>query len=91
MRTLEQYLPDHPFFEGLDQHSLALAVEPMVTLGSSDTELLPDEWTVGTVDKSWAAHFEHTFTLTPEGTWVLTALDGGEHRLKELGVPYGGH
>ena len=26
MRTLEQYLPDHPFFEGLDQHSLAFAV-----------------------------------------------------------------
>ena len=45
---------------------LALAVEPMVTLGSNDTELLPDEWTVGTADGSWAAHFEHTFTLTPE-------------------------
>ena len=26
MRTIEQYLPDHPFFEGLDAHSLALAV-----------------------------------------------------------------
>ncbi len=70
---------------------LALAVEPMVTLGTNDTELLPDEWTVGTADSSWAAHFEHTFTLTPDGTWVLTALDGGEQRLKELGVPFGGH
>ncbi|MGZ5400114.1 MAG: type I methionyl aminopeptidase [Nocardioides sp.] len=70
---------------------LALAVEPMVTLGSSDTELLPDEWTVGTVDKSWAAHFEHTFTLTPQGAWVLTALDGGEQRLNDMGVPFGGH
>ena len=70
---------------------LALAVEPMVTLGSSDTELLPDEWTVGTVDKSWSAHFEHTFTLTPDGAWVLTALDGGEQQLKDMGVPFGGH
>jgi methionyl aminopeptidase len=69
---------------------LALAVEPMVTLGSSETTLLPDEWTVGTVDGSWAAHFEHTFTLTPEGTWVLTSLDGGEQRLSELGLPFGG-
>jgi methionyl aminopeptidase len=69
---------------------LALAVEPMVTLGSSDTVLLEDEWTVGTADHSWAAHFEHTFTLTPEGAWVLTALDGGEARLAELGVPFGG-
>ena len=31
-----------------------------------------------TADGSWAAHFEHTFTLTPDGAWVLTALDGGE-------------
>ena len=57
---------------------LALAVEPMVTLGSKDTDLLDDDWTVVTADGSWAAHFEHTFTLTPEGAWVLTALDGGE-------------
>jgi methionyl aminopeptidase len=69
---------------------LALAVEPMVTLGSNRTELLPDEWTVGTTDGSWAAHYEHTFTLTPDGAWVLTALDGGEQRLGELGVPFGG-
>jgi methionyl aminopeptidase len=69
---------------------LALAVEPMVTLGSNETRLLADEWTVGTVDGSWAAHFEHTFTLTPDGAWVLTALDGGEQRLHELGVPFGG-
>ena len=32
---------------------LALAVEPMLTLGSNQTTLLPDEWTVGTVDGSW--------------------------------------
>ncbi len=69
---------------------LALAVEPMVTLGSNETRLLPDEWTVGTVDGSWAAHFEHTFTLTPDGPWVLTALDGGRETLGRLGVPYGG-
>jgi methionyl aminopeptidase len=69
---------------------LALAVEPMVTLGSADTEVLPDEWTVVTADGSMSAHFEHTFTLTPDGAWVLTALDGGEERLRALGVPFGG-
>jgi methionyl aminopeptidase len=69
---------------------LALAVEPMITLGSKETVLLEDDWTVGTSDGSWAAHFEHTFTLTPEGAWVLTALDGGEAKLAELGVPFGG-
>ncbi|WP_166136863.1 type I methionyl aminopeptidase [Nocardioides ochotonae] len=69
---------------------LALAVEPMITLGTKDTDVLEDEWTVVTTDGAWAAHFEHTFTLTSEGAWVLTALDGGRAALAELGVPYGG-
>jgi methionyl aminopeptidase len=69
---------------------LALAVEPMVTLGTMDTRLLEDDWTVATADGSVSAHWEHTFTLTDTGTWVLTALDGGEARLRELGVPFGG-
>jgi methionyl aminopeptidase len=69
---------------------LALAVEPMVTLGSKHTDTLDDEWTVATVDGSMSAHFEHTFTVTPQGAWVLTAVDGGAARLAELGVPFGG-
>ncbi|MET0929683.1 MAG: type I methionyl aminopeptidase [Aeromicrobium sp.] len=69
---------------------LALAVEPMVTLGTSETRTLADDWTVVTTDGTWAAHFENTFTLTEAGAWVLTALDGGRARLAELGVPYGG-
>ena len=69
---------------------LALAVEPMVALGSADTVVEDDEWTVSMADGSPAAHFEHTFTLTANGAWILTALDGGKSKLAELGVPYGG-
>jgi methionyl aminopeptidase len=69
---------------------LALAVEPMVTAGEPWTHTAPDRWTVRTDDGSLAAHFEHTFALTPRGAWVLTALDGGQRRLAELGVRYGG-
>src|SRR3954452_3510101 len=65
---------------------LALAVEPMVTIGSPRTRLLGDDWTVVTADGTWAAHFEHTFTLTDRGPWVLTALDGGVDRLADLGI-----
>ncbi len=72
------------------ERGLALAVEPMVTLGSKHTDLAEDEWTVITDDGSWAAHYEHTFTLMAEGAWVLTAIDGGKAKLAELGVPYGG-
>jgi len=45
---------------------------------------------VVTADGSWAAHAEHTFALTDRGAWVLTALDGGEERLRALGAPFGG-
>jgi methionyl aminopeptidase len=70
---------------------LALAVEPMVTLGSPDVDTLDDDWTVVTRDGAWAAHHEHTFAVMPEGgTWVLTALDGGRSKLESLGVAYGG-
>jgi methionyl aminopeptidase len=69
---------------------LALAVEPMVTLGSKDTAVLDDDWTIVTADGSMSAHFEHSFTITPDGAWILTAIDGGEAKLAELGVPFGG-
>ncbi|WP_232676328.1 type I methionyl aminopeptidase [Nocardioides sp. R-C-SC26] len=69
---------------------LALAIEPMITLGTAETTELDDEWTVVTDDGSWAAHFEHTMTVTTDGVWVLTALDGGREHLGALGVAYGG-
>ncbi len=69
---------------------LALAVEPMITIGTQETDVLADDWTVVTADGGRAAHFEHTFTLTPTGTWVLTAVDGGEEALSRMGVRFGG-
>ena len=63
---------------------LALAVEPMVNLGGRQTRQLSDGWTVVTGDGQHSAHFEHTFTLTEDGPWVLTAIDGGRSRLAAL-------
>jgi methionyl aminopeptidase len=68
---------------------LALAVEPMLTLGKQENHTLEDDWTVVTDDGRPAVHTEHTFTLTPQGPWVLTALDGGAERLSQLGVTCG--
>jgi methionyl aminopeptidase len=48
--------------------------------------VLDDGWTVVTQDGAASAHFEHTFTLTERGPWVLTAVDGGEAKLRELGA-----
>lgn len=71
------------------RRGMALAVEPMISLGTEDTVLADDEWTVLTADRTWAAHFEHTLALTEAGVWVLTAEDGGRERLAALGVPCG--
>ncbi len=68
------------------REGLVLAVEPMITAGSRRVHELDDGWTVVTDDGRPAAHFEHTFTVTPEGPWVLTAHDGGRERLAALGV-----
>ena len=65
---------------------MAFAIEPMITVGTIDTRILEDDWTVVTLDESRAAHWEHTVCITPEGPWVTTALDGGFERLTALGL-----
>ncbi len=71
---------------------LALAIEPMLTLGSPDTVELADGWTVITQDRSVAVHVEHTVAFFADGVLVTTAVDGGRERLGDLvtttaGVP----
>ncbi|PFG40438.1 methionyl aminopeptidase [Georgenia soli] len=65
---------------------MCLAVEPMLTAGSPESEILDDEWTVVTLDGSRAAHFEHTVAIGEKGIWVLTAPDGGAEQLAARGV-----
>ncbi len=51
---------------------MALAIEPMFNLGTAETVLLDDGWTVVTADGSLSAHFEHTVLFTKEGSIVST-------------------
>ena len=53
---------------------MTLAVEPMVTIGEAETFLTEDGWTVLSADGSWAAHFEHTIAIGPNGPEILTLL-----------------
>ncbi|MGB3232856.1 MAG: type I methionyl aminopeptidase, partial [Mycobacterium sp.] len=50
-----------------------LAIEPMLTLGTTKTVVLADEWTVVTADCTRAAHWEHTVAVTDDGPRILTA------------------
>ena len=63
---------------------MVLAIEPMVTMGGYEVQILSDGWTVVTKDRSLAAHFEHTVALTERGPEILTHIgqpaNGGTDR-----------
>ncbi len=71
---MEPFLPNHgkPGRGPRLRTGMALAVEPMLTLGGPDTDELPDGWTVVTSDGSRAAHWEHSVAVTDDGPWILT-------------------
>jgi len=50
---------------------MVLAIEPMVTAGRPEVDLLDDGWTAVTADGSLSAHFEHTVAITEAGPVVL--------------------
>jgi methionyl aminopeptidase len=53
---------------------MTIAIEPMITLGKSAINVMPDGWTVKTRDGSLAAHYEHTVVVTSSGPVILTKL-----------------
>jgi len=55
---------------------MTIAIEPMITSGSSEVYLDADGWTIITDDGSNAVHFEHTVAITAEGPRILTPRVG---------------
>ena len=55
---------------------MTIAIEPMITIGRSDVEVLDDGWTIRTADGSLSAHFEHTVAITSDGPRILTPRAG---------------
>ena len=53
---------------------MALAIEPMVNVGSHRVKTLGDDWTVITSDKSLSAHYENTVIILPDGPEILTLV-----------------
>ncbi len=54
------------------KEGMVLAIEPMVNLGTWQTKVLEDGWTVVTADGKHSAHFEHTVAVTEKGPEILT-------------------
>jgi methionyl aminopeptidase len=53
---------------------MTVALEPMVLVGTAETRVLPDQWTVVSADGSLTAHFEHTVAVTEGEPLILTVL-----------------
>jgi methionyl aminopeptidase len=51
---------------------MALAIEPMVNLGTHKIVMAADGWTARTADGKPSAHFEHTVLVTETGVEILT-------------------
>lgn len=51
---------------------MTIAIEPMLTIGSPETDILDDDWTFVTTDGTLAAHFEHTLLITDGDPEILT-------------------
>lgn len=52
--------------------SMAIAIEPMITEGDYEVATDADGWTISTVDKRLAAHYENTVLITKDGYDILT-------------------
>ncbi|KAF5029665.1 Methionine aminopeptidase 1 [anaerobic digester metagenome] len=60
---------------------MVLAIEPMVTVGTYEVEILADNWTAVTRDRKLSAHFEHSVAITPDGPIILSLSQAEAARL----------
>lgn len=58
---------------------MTIALEPMVLIGTNQTKVTPDEWTVVSLNGMNTAHFEHSVAITETGPVLLTVLADGKN------------
>lgn len=56
------------------KEGMVLAIEPMVNMGTWQTRIREDGWTVVTQDGRPSAHFEHTVAVAASGAEILTQI-----------------
>ena len=54
---------------------MVFTIEPMINLGKRHLEILDDNWTAVTTDRSLSAQFEQTILITEDGCESLTPYD----------------
>jgi methionyl aminopeptidase len=56
---------------------MVVAIEPMITEGTYEVDILEDQWTAVTRDRKLAAHFEHSVLITTRNPEILSVSDRG--------------
>ena len=64
---------------------MCIAIEPMITLGNKEIGMDNDGWTVRTLDRKAAAHFEHTVAIGMDSADILSSFDYVEEVLRKKG------
>lgn len=54
---------------------MCIAIEPMITMGDRQIGLMPDRWSIRTVDGKPAAHFEHTIAIRKDKADILSSFE----------------
>lgn len=59
-------------YPGIMKPGMVFTIEPVITQGTDEVEMLEDGWSIATVDDSRGAQFEHTILITEDGYDILT-------------------
>jgi methionyl aminopeptidase len=72
----EPQIPNYkPLSRGIKlQKGMTLAIEPMVNIGTHETKILKDKWTVVTKDGKFSGHYENTIAITDSEPEILTLI-----------------
>ncbi len=62
---------------------MVIAIEPMISLGNWEVEIMKDNWTAVTKDGSLSAHYEHSIAVTADGPKILSVNDKESEVKKE--------
>ena len=59
------------------EQGMFFTIEPMINLGRAETQVLADDWTAVTRDRSLSAQFEHSVGVTAAGCEIFTPSPAG--------------
>lgn len=63
------------YYSGKMEPGMTFTIEPVLTCGGPEVEILEDEWTAVTIDGSRTSQHEHTVLITEKGVEILTLPD----------------